>query len=221
METASTLLRVVPMPFAVGMPRYRDLAGLAWLIVVLVGLAAVYRHAKAPGDPGAPARTWPTAAIVAGPSVASGRSRLAFFVHPRCPCTRVAVGELARLVARAEAPLDVDVLVFRPAGEPASWARSASRAEAAAIPGVRVLDDEGGALAARFGVRTSGHALLYGPDGALRFSGGITTDRGHAGDNAGLDAATRLVSAPDAGPPATYPVFGCSILPTEPTPDGR
>jgi len=44
-----------------------------------------------------------------------------------------------------------------------------------------------------FGVHTSGQALLYAPDGTLRFAGGITSGSGHAGDNAGVDAIARYV----------------------------
>ena len=52
---------------------------------------------------------------------------------------------------------------------------------------------------------------LYDAGGQLRFSGGITPARGHAGDNAGRSAIVALVESASSAPVET-PVFGCSLL---------
>ena len=71
--------------------------------------------------------------------------------------------------------------------------------------------DDGGAEARAFGVETSGQTLLYDAAGKLRFNGGITGSRGHAGDNAGRKALVALIgeTAPDRNGAS---VFGCPLF---------
>jgi hypothetical protein len=78
------------------------------------------------------------------------------------------------------------------------------------MPGVRVFVDRDGAEAKRFGVATSGQVLFYDAQRRLRFTGGITAGRGHAGDNAGADAIVSLVDHGTTVEPET-PVFGCAL----------
>ena len=70
--------------------------------------------------------------------------------------------------------------------------------------------DIDGALAKRFSIQTSGHALLYDSDGKLLFSGGITGGRGHAGDNEGRQTLTSFLED-GTSPSATRPVYGCPL----------
>ena len=83
-------------------------------------------------------------------------------------------------------------------------------AQAAAIPGAQVLRDAGGVEAARFQAATSGQTLLYSAEGDLLFNGGITSARGHAGDNFGKSAIISLVNGGRAEHAET-PVFGCTL----------
>jgi hypothetical protein len=53
--------------------------------------------------------------------------------------------------------------------------------------------------------------ILYDAAGRLRFSGGITAARGHAGDNLGRSAIVELLEGDSPTATAT-PVFGCSLL---------
>jgi hypothetical protein len=76
---------------------------------------------------------------------------------------------------------------------------------------VTVLDDVDGTEARRFGALTSGQVVVYDADGRLRFSGGITPARGHAGDNAGRSAIIALLEGASSASVET-PVFGCSLL---------
>lgn len=82
---------------------------------------------------------------------------------------------------------------------------------AAAIPGVTLMHDDDGREARRFGSATSGQTLLYDGDGVLRFSGGITGSRAHAGDNAGRRSLVALLSGGQPDRAATG-VFGCPLF---------
>jgi hypothetical protein len=140
---------------------------------------------------------------------ASDRATLLVFAHPRCPCSRATMAELARLLARTGDSLDARVILYHPANTPADWASGELWSKAASSPGVRVVDDEDGREAKRFDAETSGTTLLYDRAGALRFHGGITAARGHEGESAGAESIARWVIAGAAV--ARTPVFGCAI----------
>ena len=72
------------------------------------------------------------------------------------------------------------------------------------------MTDENGAEADRLGAKTSGHTVVFGRNGAVLFSGGITASRGHVGDNAGENAVLAALKQemPDR---RQTPVFGCSL----------
>src|SRR4029078_12925735 len=73
-----------------------------------------------------------------------------------------------------------------------------------------VLFAAGARVAARLGATTSGHVLVYGADGALLFSGGITSARAHEGDSIGQNAIVRALYG--GKPPIDQtPVFGCGL----------
>jgi hypothetical protein len=138
---------------------------------------------------------------------------LVVLVHPHCPCTAATISELADLMSECHGKLAATVLMIRPAGMPEGWERTDLWERAAAINGVSVASDAGGAMCRRFGAATSGQALLYAADGRLLFSGGITESRGHRGANAGRSTIASLVagSADDARSTLT-PVYGCPLL---------
>lgn len=178
-----------------------------WLGAVGAGMLLLLVYSTRPCDAGAPAPRWPAGSRLPSP----GRGAiLVLAVHPRCACSRASVEELARIVARCGERLAVRVLMFKPAGESDDWARTDLWRSVAAIPGVDLRIDEGGAEARRFGAATSGQALLYDASGRLVFSGGITWARGHSGDNAGRDAIVGWVEQGTALRRSTF-VFGCSL----------
>ena len=80
-----------------------------------------------------------------------------------------------------------------------------------ADPSVTVVRDDDGREAQRFGAATSGQTFLYDSRGALEFSGGITSARGHAGDNAGRTALISLVDRLETSQRRTQ-VFGCPLF---------
>jgi hypothetical protein len=103
------------------------------------------------------------------------------------------------------------VFFLKPTSVPDDWERTDLWRSAASIPGVQVWADPDGAEARRFHAATSGLALLYDGDGRLRFCGGITRARGHAGDNPGREALRALLLEGGPGPTQT-PVFGCPLF---------
>ena len=185
---------------------------LIWLLLVGVGLVILWRHMLTPGPGALAPGDWPADSVL---QPASDRATLLMWCHPRCPCTRASLEELSELVQHAGERVSVQVSFIRPDGCSLQWVQGDLWRQAKAIPGVRVVVDDG-SEARRFGVRTSGQALIFGSDRRLLFSGGLTAGRGHQGDNAGLAAATRLAQA-GAGKFESAPVFGCALFTVEGT----
>jgi hypothetical protein len=121
---------------------------------------------------------------------------------------------LERLLAQVPAQLNVHVVFLKPAGTPADWEKADLWQKAASIPGVTVHRDDSGIESRRFKAETSGQTLLYDAAGNLQFEGGITSARGHAGDNPGRTAVLQLLRGEPSNQVKT-PVFGCALFETQ------
>jgi hypothetical protein len=182
------------------------LVTLIWIVAVGLGMRTLWAYSFTPGTAATAPAVWPASSRLARDH---SRPTLVMFAHPRCPCSRASVGELARLMTNEQGRLSALVVVLRPAGMPAGSERSDIWESAEAIPGVTVVADEAGGEADTFGAVVSGQTFLYGADGRLQFSGGLTLGRGHAGDNPGRDAVQSWLDT-GTGAPGT-PVFGCTL----------
>jgi hypothetical protein len=180
----------------------------AWLLALATGFSLLLRYENSPGRIGNVPGAWPAASRI---HLADDRLTLVMLAHPRCPCTRASIGELARLTAQVQNKVSAYVLFVTPSGSGPDWQDSALRQSAAEIPGVTVLSDTDGVEAQLFGAETSGHTLVFNTTGQLLFSGGITESRGHAGDNAGENAILTLVKNNPVERNRTF-VFGCSLF---------
>jgi hypothetical protein len=180
-----------------------------WALAWGAGVFVLLLQETAPGQAGTPAEHWPGDTRV---PLDAKRPTLVMLAHPRCPCGRASMDELAHLLARCQGQVAVHVLFYRPADASKQWARTDLWESAAAIPSVRVCSDPDGDEAKRFGAMTSGHVVMYAPEGQRLYSGGITGSRGQAGENAGRVALLALLNGgkPDA---STFPVFGCALFP--------
>jgi hypothetical protein len=183
------------------------LLGAVWIAALFVAHRALLGYDyQAGADAKAPV-TWPRDTKVqrngAGPTIV-------VFAHPKCPCTRATIGELAVLMAKVHGKATATVVFVRPDELPAGWEKTDLWRSAAEIPGVEVLSDPGEVEAARFGAQASGQTMAYDASGVLRFSGGITEFRGHSGDNAGRSAIASLVLTGNAEIDHTS-VYGCSL----------
>ncbi len=187
---------------------------IVWVLLVGVGLSILGLYGARPGPTGASPPVWPASADTS----TWDRPRIVVAVHPRCPCTRATVSELARAVGAVGDRVVIDALVYAPEEDGAPWADTGLVRALGAIPGVRVHLDPHGRRAARFGLKTSGHVLVYGRNERLVFSGGITPSRGHEGACLGRAALIDLVKGrlePDGVVMTT--VYGCVIqLPVAP-----
>ena len=185
--------------------------GLAWLAIVVTGMAVFMQYensagvsAEAPGD-------WPAESQI---QRVKSRAVLIVLVHPHCPCTRATISELARLMARVGDRLDAHVVFTKPEGVAQGWERTDIWTSAAQIPRVNVVSDDEGVESQLFGARTSGQSLLYDKSGKLVFSGGITIGRGAEGDSVGAAAIASFVTD-ETGPAAATRVFGCQLFADE------
>ena len=177
-------------------------------MVLATGFCLLLRYENRPGRIGNVPAAWPAASRI---HLADDRLTLVMLAHPRCPCTRASISELAKLTARVQNDIRAYVLFVTPSGSGPDWQDSALRQSAAEIPGVTVLSDTDGVEAQLFGAETSGHTLVFNTAGQLLFSGGITESRGHAGDNAGENAILTLVKNKAVEGDRTF-VFGCSLF---------
>lgn len=183
-----------------------------WVLSVLTGFVVLANYKASAGKKGGVPTTWPAASRIAP---RTDVANLVVAIHPRCPCSRASVEELARLLAGFPAAVAVHVLVWKPSGAGSEWIRPQICEQASRLPGATLLDDEGGEEIDRFGAVTSGHVLLYSNEGQLLFSGGVTASRGHEGGNPSLESLRLRLQRKTTEPCETL-VFGCSFA----QPDG-
>ena len=194
-------------------PIVLTVAALVWGGTVAAAYRAVRLFETTPGvDAAAPPR-WPAGSAIRR---ADGEWSLVMLVHPRCSCSRASVQELQAVLEKSPAGVQPHIVVYRPSEFPAGWEKTEVVEAASRLRRARVTIDVDGREAARFGGFTSGQTLLYDDTGKLRFAGGITSLRGHAGLNRGRVDIIDIVNArAEAG---AHPVFGCAILPPETKP---
>lgn len=191
---------------------FLSLLVVIWFSAVLAGLVILWRYEATPGPSGTPTPQWPAdSAIELHPTLPT----LVMFAHPRCPCTRASIEELAKFMADHAGQVDARVYFYLPAGSDPEWSRQNLYNAAKAIPGVTVALDQDNVEAERFGAKTSGHVLLFDPAGNLQFSGGMTAARGHVGDNAGSAALQSLIEDREPALHDTM-VFGCPLATPQP-----
>jgi hypothetical protein len=188
--------------------RYRLLIGAVfalWSLAVMAGIGSLMRFETTPGAFAEPPARWPAGATIARDDA---KPTLLLFLHPRCTCSAATLTVLESVLARTNAAPTVHVFWLQPAGADANWRDTDIVRSVDGMPAILQHDDDG-TESQRFGARTSGHTMLYGIDGTLRFAGGITGARARADDNAGRQ---RLVAALAGGPgQIAADVFGCPL----------
>jgi len=180
-----------------------------WTIVVVAGLSVLGSYQGQRGRTGQAPLAYPSNASFIP---AHNQFNLILSLHPHCPCSSATVEELSKILAHTGASMRVHILMFAPAGADANWTQTSLSDMAGRLPNTEIAVDVDGKQAKRLGALTSGDTQLYAPapDGRLLFHGGITSARGHAGDNAGADAIIAFVNGAPARTSET-PVFGCEI----------
>ena len=173
--------------------------GIVWAAFVGAGFWMLLGYAGAAGRAANAPTRWPAGAIT---TRGSERGTLVMVVHPHCPCSRASLAELERLLARNGDLTAARVVFVGPVG-------GDLHAIAERIPGVTSVAGDA-AEAARFGAFTSGQVLYYDADGVLRFSGGITSARGHEGDNSARDLLENIIRGSSTGDGRAR-VYGCPL----------
>jgi hypothetical protein len=179
-----------------------------WTAAIGFGFKFLLDYSVRPGTPASAPHEWPRDSRIPAPR---GHHVLVMTIHPHCPCTRASVTELNNLMALLRTDnVKGYVLAVKPSEFADEWIDTESYRNAGRIPGVEVLMDRDGVESARLGAATSGQVLLYGPDGQLRFAGGLTPDRGHLGDSPGRQRIVSLVKTGTADAKDSL-VFGCEL----------
>jgi len=182
-----------------------------WLIAVVAGMTCFLSYKNAPGEVTRGLHFWPESSSIVR---ATGRPQLLLFAHPRCPCTRASLRELVQVMSDCRGLVSATIVVFQPhEGDGEHWNPLDLVDLAQDNPGVELVRDVGGVEQQRFGIKTSGHVLLFDERGTLQFSGGITASRGHSGDNLGRSTLTALLRGRPAAATETF-VFGCPLCST-------
>jgi hypothetical protein len=185
------------------------LAVLAWAGAVIVSGERIWAYQSAPGASGGAPPQWPGSTLV---NLSADRPTLIMFVHPRCSCTAASLAELREIATRFANEVHLWVLLNTPSDSAAAdWEDTSLVKRAREIHNVTAVSDLDGMEAKRFGAETSGHVVIYDPAGNLRFGGGITRARGHAGDNDGVRTVVALLKG-QTTQRTTHPTFGCGLL---------
>jgi hypothetical protein len=180
-------------------------AALVWTATIGAAFNAIRRFETTPGAAALAGPSWPSASSVPRQR---GEWSLVMLVHPHCSCSRASVQELQAIIEKSPS-VQPYVLVYRPADFKAGWEQGAVLSAASRLPRTKVIIDENGREAMRFGGFTSGQTLLYDRQGRLRFAGGITSLRGHSGINSGRIDVIKIASSGNGM--GEHPVFGCAI----------
>ncbi|MGI8905335.1 MAG: RedB protein [Candidatus Sumerlaeaceae bacterium] len=193
------------------LPIHIIIIAVLWFGSLCVGSYAMLSYEFGAKEASAPAGNWPhDTAYFRNPH----KPTLLTFLHPRCPCSKATLGELALLVAASGERLDTRVIFVEPEGIIEDWPNNNLRQAASEIPGVTITFDHLGAQAQKFHASVSGETFFYDPEGSLLFSGGITGSRGHSGANPGRTAITSLVH--NENPEVrTSKSFGCQLFHTQ------
>ena len=175
---------------------------LAWAGLVVGGFALLIRY-ESTAAPARPARAANRL------FTNSDHSTLVIGLHPHCPCSKATVAELNKVLGHAPGKCELVVYAFKPKDEPAAWLESSTISTLKKLK-ARIEVDDDGAIARDLGLNTSGQIQLYSSQGDLLYNGGITSGRGHEGDNVGAQTVIDLLQKGGSNRKSA-PVFGCPI----------
>lgn len=179
---------------------------MLWGSAACAGVVYSIHYENKPGDISPAPSRWPMESRVIRP----GRSpTLLVFLHPECGCSNATYSELAEIMSRNVGNLHT-VALFSATSPATGTASSKLVRTVQSDSRVDIIFDSSRFEQQNFGAKTSGLTLLYDADGTLLFEGGITSRRGHAGDNVGRQAVLNIL----AGKTSTAtrsPVFGCRL----------
>jgi hypothetical protein len=170
-------------------------------------MGTLWRYSATPGQAAVAPAAWPGEWPI---HPASRGTTLVVTLHPKCSCSEATLGELAQVMTHDVNGIKAYVLIVRPQGTPPGWEQGSLWKSAVAISGVTVISDPDAQMSSRLGAFTSGQTYAFDSTGRLLFSGGITSARGHMGDNVGADSINAIAMQQKPQQTST-PVFGCPL----------
>ena len=170
--------------------RFRILLATLTCLGLVSGYLVWMLYECAPGQAARPPAHYPEQ---------GGLPRLLLFLHPRCPCSRATVNELAHL--RPSIQLEV-VLTQVPEDGVISQLHTS-------FPQAELVSDPEGHRRELYQSWTSGQLIGYDAQGRLGFCGGITASRGQSGPSLGQ---ARLLAWLQGQGPQEAVVFGCPLV---------
>jgi hypothetical protein len=182
-------------------------ASAVWLGVLICGFGSLISYQMRAGVPAVAPGDWPGAADL---KFDPHRFNLIMFAHPKCPCTVASLDELKIVLAKSGGQISPAICFFDPEGVSGDWAQTRLVRAAKEVPGLNVIIDRNGSIAAKFGAMTSGQVLMFDGRGRRVFAGGITGSRGHTGYNRGQALVLALAEG-ETTKAAQTPVFGCAL----------
>ncbi len=170
-----------------------------------------------PGDSGSPVDRIPDAARALFGQKA-GQPSIFLFAHPYCPFASDTVKQLELLTKHLPVGCNCRTFIYWPIHLNLQKANSETTQQIAKLPGMAVTMDRRGVLTESFGVRTSGHVLVYNRNERLGFSGGISNPHGTTPGPQGILSGSSLRVILESlinnlgDSPVTRPVFGCPLF---------
>lgn len=181
---------------------------IVWLSVTISGTIYLARYKNTPSESNI---SYPANFPAESRIQLNGKiPTLIFFAHPKCPCTRASLNELNRLMTDLNGRLQIYFVFMKPLNADENWAKTDLVKTAGLIPNAHILIDENELETKIFNAQTSGLILLYDSQGNVLYAGGITSSRGHEGDNAGRRAIYNIITQNSDSTMET-PVFGCPL----------
>jgi hypothetical protein len=196
------------------MSRRVTLVTAGWLVALVLGFRVLLAYELQAGIPAAAPDRWPARTPIA---FQGDRLNIVLFAHPQCPCSAATFAELAEIITACPRQMHVSVCFFSPDEKDSDWTQSDLWRTAVGLPGVDVIADRNGTIASRFGSVTSGQVIAFDRGGHRVFAGGITSARGHQGDNRGRNYLMALARG-ELCTVTDTPVFGCSLRDPERAP---
>ena len=179
-----------------------------WLFVCAFLTAQLIAFGARPGEKAQTAKSFPQTTKL---KLTKDKFTVVAFLHPQCPCSKATIGELEEFMGNHGDDSTAYALFLKPVGCNEEFARSELFEQSSRIKGVQTIVDNDGLEAKIFGSKTSGQVMVYDPRGCLVFSGGITSSRGHYGDNDGLDAVCNIVQKKEKSIECSE-VYGCPLF---------
>lgn len=196
------------------------IAGL-WILALVPGIRYLLAFERTPGGEAPPAVVWPVQlATNQNPHLPT----LVVALHPRCSCSQATLTELDEAAKDFGHPFNAILLIDQPRGANYEWRQVSFYREAQQALHAKVILDDDGLFAARFGALTSGDVFLYSSEDSsakrsLLFAGGVTASRGMIGPNKGIEALKLAFKTNSHVQHASSPVFGCALFATSASQD--